>query len=435
MLKRIAMISEHASPLTAIGGVDSGGQNVYVAQVARHLARLGYEIDVFTRRDDREKPVVVEWMDGIRIVHVPAGPPAFVRKEDLLPWMDDFASYMIRWCERDGRGYDLMHANFWMSGLIAAETKRALGIPFVITFHALGKVRRLYQRDADEFPVERIAIEERVMSAADAIIAECPQDRVDLIELYDADPTRIQMIPAGYDPAEFSPVDKLEARQLLGLAPDERIVLQLGRMVPRKGIETVIRGVSWLVHELRMPARLLVVGGESDAPDPRLTPEIGRLQKIAREEGIADRVVFAGRRGRTVLKYYYSAADVFATLPWYEPFGMTPLEAMGCATPVIGSRVGGIQYTVQHGKTGYLVPPQNPEAFAERLAHLFQHPELMTRFGQQGLRRARDLFSWDKIAMHMARTYEGIPSGGVIDYRRLREQERDGTTLPYYSEL
>jgi len=139
MTKRVALVSEHASPLGILGGVDSGGQNVYVGQLAKHLAGLGYDVDIFTRRDSDRLPEIAEWVSGIRIIHVPAGPACYVRKEDMLPLMDDFTAYLLRFCQCQRESYDLLHANFWMSGLVAAELKKALGLPFVITFHALGR--------------------------------------------------------------------------------------------------------------------------------------------------------------------------------------------------------------------------------------------------------------------------------------------------------
>ncbi len=414
MAKRIAMISEHASPLTAIGGIDSGGQNVYVAQLSRHLARVGYPVDVFTRRDNDQVPEVVEWMEGVRVVHVGAGPAEYVRKEDMLPFMGEFAENLLCFLESELHRYDLIHANFWMSGLVAANIKRALGIPFVITFHALGRVRRLYQGNSDQFPDERFAVEDRLISEADAIIAECPQDEQDLRDLYGAEPSKIRMIPAGFDPDEFSPVDKTLARRMMGFDPNERIVLQLGRIVPRKGIDTVVRGVAKLVGDYEVPARLLVVGGGSDMPDSRITPEIGRLQRIADEVGIADKVTFTGRRNRDVLKYYYSLADVFVTLPWYEPFGMTPLEAMGCGTPVIGANVGGIKYSVVEGVTGYLVPPQDPQAVAACLAQLFNNPTLLARLGEQARQRVLSHFTWATVVRQMADVYEQVTEDVVV---------------------
>jgi D-inositol-3-phosphate glycosyltransferase len=405
MSARVALISEHASPLAILGGVDSGGQNIYVGQLAAHLAGLGYAVDVLTRRDDERLPETVEWARGVTVVHVPAGPPAGIIKEELLPFMPEFTDGVLRRIRRDG-AYDLIHANFWMSGLVAAELKRALGIPFAVTFHALGRVRRRHQGDADHFPDARFAIEDRVVAEADAVIAECPQDRDDLIELYHADPSRIAVIPCGFDPAEMWPVDPVEARRSLGLA-DERIVLQLGRLVPRKGVDNVIRGFARL-RGRGVECRLLIVGGESNDPDPRLTPEIGRLAEIARAEGVEDGVTFVGRRGRDVLRLYYSAADVFVTTPHYEPFGITPLEAMACGTPVIGSAVGGIKFSVRDGETGLLVPPGNADALGEQLARLFARPSLRRALGARAQTWVNERFTWARVAQGVSALYEDV---------------------------
>jgi histidinol-phosphate phosphatase family protein len=406
MTMRIAMISEHASPLAGLGGADGGGQNVYVAQVARHLARCGHRVEVLTRRDDPELPTVMEWLDGVRIIHVPAGPPQHRPKEELLPFMEEFAFHALRHARRVG--YDLVHAHFFMSALVATELKRVLGLPFVVTFHALGRVRRLHQGGADTFPEERLAIEDRAIALADCVIAECPQDKDDLLQLYNADPERIRVIPCGFDPEEFGPSDKLRARAALGLAPEEWIILQLGRMVPRKGVDNVIRAVAALRRHHELHSHLLVVGGESREPDPAVTPEIGRLRDIARAEGVADRVSFTGCRGRSELRTFYTAADVFVTTPWYEPFGITPVEAMACGTPVIGSAVGGIQTTVRDGVTGYLVPPKDPTALADRLAHLLRHPALLQEFSRQSVRRARALFTWQRVSAALESLYAEV---------------------------
>jgi glycosyltransferase involved in cell wall biosynthesis len=406
MRKRIAMISEHASPLAALGGVDSGGQNIYVAQVSAHLAAAGHAVDVFTRRDREAQPAVVEVRPGMRVIHVPAGPPTFIRKEDLLPCMGAFSDCMIRALRE--RHYDLMHANFWMSALVAADVKRVLSLPYVITFHALGRVRRQHQQAADGFPACREAIEERVIREADRVIAECPQDRDDLLTLYGADPATIATIPCGFDPREFWPVPRATARRMLGMRQAERIILQLGRLVPRKGIDNVIRALGLLQSRHDLRATLWVVGGESEDADPVKTPEIGRLRGVAREAGVADQVVFSGRVDRPRLKLYYSAADVFVTTPWYEPFGITPLEAMACGTPVIGASVGGIKYTVQDGITGFLVPPRDPEALADRLARCYREPELLQRFRRAGLRRVTRRFTWRRVAAAIDALYDSV---------------------------
>lgn len=405
-MNRIALISEHASPLAVLGGQDCGGQNVYVGHVAKNLAALGYEVDVFTRRDSRDVSTVVPWSRGVRIVHLAAGPAKFVPKEEMLPFMGDFTRCLLEFCTRSRLRYDLIHANFWMSGLVAADVKGAIGTPFVITFHALGRVRRQHQRAADRFPDERFAIEDRIVAEADAIVAECPQDEEDLICLYNADPTRIRVVPCGFEKSELWPIRKSVARTALGFEVNEPLLLQLGRMVPRKGVDNVIRGLAALRDRHGINARLIVVGGEADVPDPRKTPEIGRLEGVAEEAGVSEAVTFVGRRRGHFLRYYYSAADLFISTPWYEPFGITPVEAMACGTPVIGSNVGGIKFTVRDGETGYLVPPNDPAALAERIAHLYGHPQLMKVFRAQAIRRANDLFTWQAVTRALAQLYE-----------------------------
>ena len=418
MLTRIALISDHASPLAAAGGVDSGGQNIYVAQVARQLVALGYHVDVFTRRDSPLLAEVVQCGDGLRVIHVPAGPAEFVRKEDLLPTMQQFAAYMETVCARDG-AYELIHANFFMSGLVALMLKQKLGIPFVITFHALGRVRRLYQREADQFPAERIDIEDRIIEHADGIIAECPQDESDLLSLYRADPAKISVIPCGFDAAEFWPIAKRFARKTLGLAPDQALLLSLGRTVPRKGIDNAILALARLADKDAMRPTLMVVGGNSDLPDPALTPEIARLRAIAQARNVGSQVIFVGRRSRELLKLYYSAADIFITTPWYEPFGITPLEAMACGTPVIGSDVGGIKYSVVEGQTGYLVAPNDPDALAERIESLYRQPERLKEFARNGIRRVNRNFTWGGVAGSIAAFYRQVCGETVQPQHRI----------------
>jgi glycosyltransferase involved in cell wall biosynthesis len=402
---RIALISEHASPLATIGSVDAGGQNIYVLNVAKCLAREGHRVDVLTRRDDAALPAVVNVRRGMRVVNLDAGPPTFVAKEQLLRHMPAFAEAAHELLRRSAP-YDVIHANFFMSGLVGLRLKEIFGVPLAMTFHALGLVRQEHQGPNDGFPPVRAEIERCIVRGADRLIAECPQDEADLIRLYGADPARISTVPCGVDLAEFGPGCKASARRELGLDDDEFVILQLGRMVPRKGVDIVIRALGMLDPSLR--ARVLVVGGESHDPDPLRTPEIGRLRALAEACGVADRVTVTGQRRRDELPACYRAADVFVTTPWYEPFGITPLEAMACGTPVIGSAVGGIKHSVVDGITGFLVPPRNPAALAERLRQLQAHPWLGQSMGRSGMRRVRALFTWERVAADLAEVYAAI---------------------------
>jgi glycosyltransferase involved in cell wall biosynthesis len=294
-----------------------------------------------------------------------------------------------------------------MSGMVAQHLRQVLGIPFVITFHALGQVRRLAQGAADAFPAARVRIESMLMRHADRIIAECAQDRHDMELLYGAEPGRIAVAPCGFDPEELWPVPMDEARAHLGLAPDKFIVLQLGRMVPRKGVDTVIQGTAMLRKQHGVDAELLVVGGDFAERHGRDQPEMSRLRALADQLGIGEHVRFSGQQPRAALRHYYGA-DVFVTTPWYEPFGITPVEAMACARPVIGSEVGGIKSTVIDGVTGFLIPSRDPQAVADRLATLHHDPTLAARMGREGLRRAYQHYTWRTVASQAAAIYAAV---------------------------
>jgi hypothetical protein len=407
-LRRIALVSDHASPLASPGSIDCGGQNVYVAHLARELAHAGYLVDIFTRRDAIGQKQVVHLPDNTRVVHVPAGPAHYVPKEQMLPYMQAFSRFVTRFARRQPALYDIVHANFFMSGMVAQHLKQVLGIPFVITFHALGQVRRLAQGAADGFPPTRVRIESMLMRHADRIIAECAQDRLDMEDLYGAPAGSITVAPCGFDPEELWPVPMAEARARLGLPCDKFLVLQLGRMVPRKGVDTVIQGVAMLRTRYGVDAGLLVVGGDIGQAHGRDSLEMARLRTLAAQLGIGEHVHFTGQQPRTELRYYYGAANAFVTTPWYEPFGITPVEAMACARPVIGSEVGGIKSTVVDGVTGFLIPSRDPQAVADRLATLHDNPGLARGMGEHGLRRAYQHYTWRIVAQQAAAIYSAV---------------------------
>lgn len=406
MKRKIAFISEHASPLAVLGGIDAGGQNVYVAQICKSLVKQGYKIDIFTRLDNIAQPQIVNWLPDIRVVHVKAGPAAAVPKELLLGYMDEFTRCMLSFIHESGIQYDLIHANFFMSGLVASHIKGLLGIPYVITFHALGKIRMMHQKDKDAFPVDRLEIEQMIVADADFIIAECPQDQQDLVDHYQADLSKITIIPCGFSAEEFYPEIKTQARSKLGLPENDLILLQLGRIVPRKGIDNVIRCLKYLTDIPNV--RLLVVGGSCNIPDFENDIEFKRLKAIAEKDGVSNRIEFTGRRERGQLKLYYQAADFFISTPWYEPFGITPLEAMACGTPVIGANVGGIKYTVRHKETGFLVPPHDPKALADAVKEGISCPEKYSILCQNALRHVNEYFTWETVAQQMSRLYARI---------------------------
>jgi D-inositol-3-phosphate glycosyltransferase len=411
---RIAMLSEHASPAALLGGADAGGQNVYVDALSRQLGQLGLAVDVYVRRERADAAEVVAWAPGVRIVNLPAGPACPMPKDDMWRLMPAFRDALLGFIARDGVRYDALHGNFWMSGWVTTELRSKLGIPAVQIFHALGTTKRRHQGAADTSPPDRIAVERLVVAGVDRLIAQCPNERGELVDDYGARPERVALIPAGVDTRLFRPEARAAARREIGLDPDGPLIVYVGRLLPRKGIRNVVRALACLVRQQegaapppRMPL-LMVVGGETAEPDPLATPEIGELQKLARALGIADRVRFTGQQPQRVLRHFYCAGDVVVTTPWYEPFGLTPLEGMACGRPVIGSAVGGIAYTVQDGITGYLVPPEAPEALAGRLRLLLARPDLRASMGQAARTRVEREFTWPAAAGRIAALYDEL---------------------------
>ena len=407
MKRKIAVISEHASPLSILGGKDTAGQNVYVAELSKFLAIYGYEVDIYTRWDNKEQPHITNWKPGVRVINVKAGPVEKIDTEKLLPLMPEFRESMLSFINARKIKYDLIHANYWLSALVACQLKEILCVPFVVTFHELAHISRIHLEKPDLYLQERIYVELDVIRKADQVIAECPQDKFDLMHYYHIPAFKISTIPCGFNPDEFYPVNKIMARKVLNLKQDEYIFLQLGRMDEYKGVDTIIRSLSRL-KSLKKAFRLIVVGGDSVDDDIHSNTEIIRLHQIAVELGVDHVVNFVGKKSREILKYYYSAADIFITTPWFETFGITPLESMACGTPVIGSNVGGIKYTVIDGSTGLLTPARDPESLAEKIIYLLSNESLLKDMSKNSVERVNINFTWANVANQMSDLYENL---------------------------
>ena len=415
MTRRVAMISEHASPVALLGGVDAGGQNVYVDAVSRGLASHAYETDVFTVRGDLTQPEVVSWADGVRVIEMPVEAGGPLLKDALWPYMPAFRDAIDRFAECGNSRYDLIHGNFWMSGWVTAELGSRWRIPTVQIFHATGVTKLREQGAADTSPSGRIEVEKEVVRTVDRLIAQCPTEQDELLADYGASASQIALIPSAVDTDRFRPVDKSDARRTLGLDMGAEIIVYVGRIVPRKDVRNVVQALARLKEGLlasgsALIPTLVIVGGETEQPDPVATPEIGVLQNLAAELGVLDQVRFAGRKQPEDLHLWYAAADVAVTTPWYEPFGLTPLEAMACGTPVIGSRVGGIAFTIADGETGYLVPPRDPETLRFRLEDVLRDPERRLRMSEAGRARVLRSFTWQQVAARTATLYNDMLS-------------------------
>ncbi|MDQ0096624.1 glycosyltransferase involved in cell wall biosynthesis [Arthrobacter bambusae] len=402
------MVSEHASPLAALGGVDAGGQNVHVAALSAALARRGHRVTVYTRRDSTKLAARVKVMRGFEVVHVDAGPPCHVPKDELLPYMGELAEGMVRdWAAGVP---DIVHAHFWMSGLAAlkavhrefafqgADGTRGTPLPVVQTFHALGTVKRRYQGSSDTSPVERRHLEPLVGRSVDRILATCPDEVLEL-KAMGIDPLKVSVAPCGVDLARFTPEGEVEARNR------SHRILSVGRLVPRKGVDLVIQSLSILRDSGIGDVELVIAGGGAEGEDSAMDPEARRLQDAAERYGVRDQVTFRGQMSRDAMPALFRSADVVACTPWYEPFGIVPLEAMACGIPVVAAAVGGLQDSVVHGETGLHVPPKDPQAIASAIHSLLTNPAFARKLGKAGRKRAQSRFSWELVAAESEKAY------------------------------
>ena len=395
---RIAMVSEHASPLAAVGGVDAGGQNVHVESLARALARAGHDVTVHTRRDSTDLPARVRTADGVLVEHLDAGPAAPVPKDDLLPLVGQLGSELAARFADDPP--DVVHAHFWMSGLAALSATRGLDVPVVQTFHALGVTKRRFQGRLDTSPPVRIRIERALARDVDRVIATSTEEVSELLRL-GATRGRIAVVPSGVDVEQFSPDGPVAERT------DRPRVLSIGRLVPRKGFDTVIRALA------AVPDVELVIAGGQAAAELAGDPEASRLSRLAERFGVADRVRLIGAVARPDVPALLRSADLVVCTPWYEPFGIVPLEAMACGVPVVASAVGGFLDTVVDGATGTLVPPRRPDRLAAAMRKLIAEPFWREAYGTAGVDRARSRYSWDRIATGTLAVYEDLLGRGT----------------------
>jgi glycosyltransferase involved in cell wall biosynthesis len=390
---KIAMVSEHANPLAVLGEVDAGGQNVHVAELSAALTRAGHQVTVYTRQDCRGQDRYVDAPAGYRVVQVPAGPAKEVPKDELLPYMGDFAKFLeLEWF-RDPP--DVVHAHFWMSGLASVIAAESSGVPVVQTFHALGSVKRRHQGAADTSSPSRIAIERAVAGRVAHVAATCSDEMFELTRM-GLPRTRMSVVPCGVDLERFSPV-----RWTLSERRPHRLVT-VGRLVPRKGFDIVIEALRNVAH-----TELVIAGGPAErhiADDP----EAARLKRVAAEAGVHDRVKLVGQVSRQDMPGLLRSAEVVVCAPWYEPFGIVPLEAMACGVPVVASAVGGLTDTIVDGVTGSLVPPRKPAALAAAVRELLWNPGLRVAYGSAAADRARTRYSWNKIAADTVALYDRI---------------------------
>jgi D-inositol-3-phosphate glycosyltransferase len=398
--KHIALISVHGDPAIEIGKEEAGGQNVYVRQVGEALAKQGWQVDMFTRKASPDQLDIVEHSPNCRTIRLTAGPVEFIPRDNLFEYLPTVVEQILKFQQESGVTYPLVHTNYWLSSWVGMQLKKIQGSKQVHTYHSLGAVK--YQ-SVSTIPViakTRLATETAVLETADRIVATSPQEKEHMHSMVSTK-GNIDIIPCGTDVRRYGSIERQAARAKLGINPDVKVVLYVGRFDYRKGIETLVRAVN--LSQLRSNIQLIIGGGSR--PNHSDGIERDRIEGIVNELGMSEFTSFPGRLGDQDLPYYYAAADVCVVPSHYEPFGLVAIEAMASGTPVVASDVGGLQFTVVSKETGLLCPPQDEVAFAGAIDSILSIPEWRWEMGQNARTRVEKMFSWDGVAAQLTELY------------------------------
>ncbi len=409
----VSFISLHGDPLAALGGAQHGGQNVYVKELSRYLGAFGLTVDVYSRWENDQQPEQEKYSRGTRVIRIPVGPPQVIQKEELINILRDIAAWIPSYQIQHGLKYHLVHSHYYLSGAIGLHLKNTWGIPLVHTFHSLGVIKEEALGVRDYSPDSRLEIEKRLCQSADRIIATNPQERDDLIELYHTDPDKITIIPCGVNLDLFQPLSQEESKKEIAFSTDDFLITYVGRLEERKGIDTLLEAISLVDN----PSIQVVIVGGPPTDKPFLSwaelseePYQKYMAKID-EYGIEKQVTFTGGKNQDQLSKYYSAADVTIIPSYYEPFGMTAIEAMACGSSVIASRVGGLKSTVKENKVGTLFEPRNATQLAEKIKIVFDQPLMNAEMKRNTRPYVEENFSWKTVAKSIAVVYQDLLNG------------------------
>jgi glycosyltransferase involved in cell wall biosynthesis len=399
----IALISDHGDPAAEIGKEEAGGQNVYVRQVGEALAKLGWQVDMFTRKANAQDAAIVQHTPHCRTIRLVAGPEEFIPRDQLFEYMPQFVAAFQDFQTCHNQNYLLLHTNYWMSAWVGLQLRKVNPVQLVHTYHSLGAVKYQTTGKIPAIAQTRLNVEKQILEQADCVVATSPQEQEVLRNLVSSQ-GRIEVIPCGTDVQNFRAVPRHEARSKLGFHHHEQIVLYVGRFDPRKGIETLVRAFAQLQGSKNAKNLRLVIVGGSD-PTQADGAERLRIEQLTQELGISQQTTFAGRIGHDLLPFYYTAADVCVVPSHYEPFGLVAIEAMACGTPVVASDVGGLRFTVMPEETGLLVPPQDHPGFARAIERVLSDQLWARKLRRQAPLRVQQNFSWSGVANQLSSLY------------------------------
>ncbi|MGJ5675417.1 MAG: glycosyltransferase family 4 protein [Nostochopsis sp.] len=400
--RRIALISVHGDPAIEIGKEEAGGQNVYVRHVGEALAQLGWQVDMFTRKISPEQDTIVQHHPNCRTIRLEAGAVEFVPRDNLFAYLPEFVDNFLDFQRENGVNYPLIHTNYWLSSWVGMQLKKIQGSKQIHTYHSLGAVKYNTIKTVPLIASTRLGVEKLVLETAERIVATSPQEKEHMRSLVSTK-GNIDIIPCGTDIERFGCIHRQAARVQLGLNPEDKVVMYVGRFDYRKGIETLVRAVGQSRFRGEKNLKLIIGGGSRPGQSDGIERE--RIEGIVAELGMSDFTIFTGRLSQDILPTYYAAADVCVVPSHYEPFGLVAIEAMACYTPVVASDVGGLQFTVVSEETGLLAPPQDEEAFAVAIDRILVNPLWRDELGQAARKRVQTKFSWNGVADQLSELY------------------------------
>jgi D-inositol-3-phosphate glycosyltransferase len=387
--------------------------SVYIRELARELGLRGHRVDIFTRRHGSGCDWEVQLHENVRLVHLEDGDKGKISKVALYPRLADFFREMEAFRSSEGLQYDLIHGNYWLSGRVGQWAKERWGIPHILVFHTLGAVKNAIVPGHEE-PELRIATERYLAAHCDRILASSEREKEHLVQHCGVQADAVGVVPCGVNLDRFRPVEKKQAKDRLGLDPDESVVLYVGRFAALKGIDRLLEAAAHLRRGRKL--RLLIVGGDGEQ-----TPESRRLKGLSRSLGIQDVVTFAGRVQHEDMPLYYSTAEVLAVPSHYESFGLVALESLACGTPVVTTQVGAMESIIRQGETGYVVPSASPSLLARAMEVVLSRSVALSA---EKLRASVLHWSWSDVASAM-----------IEEYARLLRQDSRELTRNHSSEL
>jgi len=415
-LQRIAMISTHGyvAAVPPLGAADTGGQVVYVLELSKKLAQLGYEVDIWTRRFEHQ-PEIEPVSERVRIIRMPCGGLEFLPKEHLCDSLPEWNENALRFIQRHGLSYTFINSHYWDAGLAAQHLCNVLDVPHVHTPHSLGlwKQRQMeadFPSGADELDrrynfARRIRDERKLYADCSIVVGTTPQQRDLIVRDYEVPVEKVQMVPPGYDDHRFYPVSEASRsaiRQRLGF--EGKVILAIGRLARNKGYDLLIDSFALVAGRVPDAILHLAVGGSAMNENEQTI--LQELHERAEMTGHAGRIHFGSFIADEDMADYYRAADLFVLSSRYEPFGMTAIEAMASGTPTVVTVHGGLYRALSFGRHALFADPFDREDLGIMMAKVFRHPRLRTRLARMGAHKARSLFTWTGIAHQLVAAVE-----------------------------